>query len=311
MAAAPSSSSQGPPVSIGLHDLILMKPAGERIRLTTPRVRASAVGGHLSPFKGRGVEFDESRPYQHGDDLRTIDWRVTARTGKPHTKIFREERNRPVIVWADMQQTMAFATQGEYKRVMAARLAALVAWSAVGNGDQLGGLVFNEHAHYERKPRLGRRSALRLLELLAELSRGAPEAGSASPEAGIAQTLLRLTRVALPGHMLFLISDFAMLDAAAERCIRQLSGHSDVFLVRVFDPLEAELPPPGRYRIDTGGEVRVIDTRSDAARRRHRERFEARTAQLEALARLPGISLLSVSTADDPTVALGRYFMRS
>lgn len=310
MAAAPSSAS-GWPVSVDLHDLILLKPAGERIRLTTPRVRAFAVGGHLSPFKGRGVEFDESRPYQHGDDLRTIDWRVTARTGKPHTKVFREERNRPVLVWADMQQTMAFATQGAYKRVTAAQLAALISWSTVGNGDQLGGLVFTETAHHELRPRLGRRSALRLLELVAETSRAAPDAPPTPPAVAVEQTLLRLTRVARPGHMLFLISDFSGLDAAAERHVRQLSSHSDVFLVRVFDPLEAELPPPGRYRIQTGGDVRVIDTRSADVRRSHRERFEARTAQLKSLARLPGVTLLSLSTVDDPRTVLARHFMRA
>lgn len=310
MAAAPSSTGVAV-VSVDLQDLILQKPAGESIRLTTPRVRAFAVGGHLSPFKGRGVEFDESRPYQHGDDLRTIDWRVTARTGKPHTKVFREERNRPVMLWIDMQQTMAFATRGAYKRVTAARLAALIGWSAVGNGDQLGGLVFAEREHHELRPRLGRRAALRLLERVAEMSRADPDDAGDAPGETAEQTLLRLTRVARPGNMLFLLSDFATLDAAGERHIRQLSRHSDVFLVRVFDPVEAELPPPGRYRIQAGGETRVIDTRSAALRREHSARFEARTQQLEALARLPGVVLLSCSTAEDPRAVLARHFARA
>lgn len=309
MAAAPSTPTSRP-VSVDLHDLILLKAAGEGIRLTTPRVRAFAVGGHLSPFKGRGVEFDESRPYQHGDDLRTIDWRVTARTGKPHTKVFREERNRPVIVWIDMQQTMAFATRGAYKRVTAAELAALIAWSAVGNGDQLGGLIFSEAEHRELRPRLGRRSALRLLEQVAEMSRSVPGGAPAAPGEAVEQTLLRLTRVARPGNMMFLLSDFTTLEEPAERHVRQLARHSDVFLVRVFDPVEAELPPPGRYRIRLGSETRVIDTRPAETRRLHRERFEARTGRLEALARLPGVTLLSCSTAEDPRTVLARHFLR-
>ncbi len=308
--AAATSGADASPVSADLHDLILLKPAGESISLTTPRVRALTAGGHLSPFRGRGVEFDESRPYQHGDDLRTIDWRVTARTGKPHTKVFREERNRPVMVWLDMQQTMAFATRGAYKRVTAARLAALVAWSAVGNGDQLGGLVFSEHEHHELKPRLGRRSALKLLGQIADMSRAAPKGPAAPGGDALEQTLLRLTRVTRPGNMIFLLSDFGALDAAAERHIKQLASHSDVFLLHIFDPVEAELPPPGRYRILAGGEVRVIDTASAEARRRHRERFRARTARLEALARLPGVVLLSITTADDPRAVLARHFMR-
>ena len=133
--------------------------------MTAPRVRAvAASGGHLSPYKGRGVEFDESRPYQPGDDLRTIDWRVTARTGKPHTKVFREERNRPVFVWLDLRRPMLFATRGAYKGVRAAEMAALIAWSAVANGDRLGGLVFSETQHHELRPALGLRSALRLFQ---------------------------------------------------------------------------------------------------------------------------------------------------
>ena len=92
-----------------------------------------------------------------------MDWRVTARTGKPHTKVFREERNRPVFVWLDLRRPMLFATRGAFKAVRAAEIAALVAWSAVANGDRLGGLVFSETEHHELRPALGARAALRLL----------------------------------------------------------------------------------------------------------------------------------------------------
>ena len=122
-----ASAVERSPVSVDLKGLIDLKPGGEAIRLTAPRVRAFAAGGNLSPFKGRGVEFDESRPYQPGDDLRTMDWRVTARTGKPYTKVFREERNRPVIVWLDLRSSMLFATRRAYKAVAAAELAGLIA----------------------------------------------------------------------------------------------------------------------------------------------------------------------------------------
>src|SRR5690606_32335945 len=144
----PGRSSQArraeAPDRVTLERLIALKPAGESLKLTTPRVRALGAGGHLSAFKGRGVEFDESRPYQPGDDLRTMDWRVTARTGKAHTKVFREERNRPVIVWLDLRSSMLFGTRGVYKGVRAAEAAAIIAWSAVANGDRFGGLVFSE-----------------------------------------------------------------------------------------------------------------------------------------------------------------------
>jgi uncharacterized protein (DUF58 family) len=306
---ARASAVERSPVSVDLKGLIDLKPGGEAIRLTAPRVRAFATGGHLSPFKGRGVEFDESRPYQPGDDLRTMDWRVTARTGRPYTKVFREERNRPVIVWLDLRRSMLFATRRAYKAVAAAELAGLIAWSAVGHGDQLGGLVFTEDEHHELRPRLGRRAALRLLQLIVASSCWSErEAGAA--ESDTDRALVRLTRVARPGSMLFLISDFRVLSGDFERHIRQLASHGDVFLVHVFDPVEAELPPPGRYRIQSGSRSFTIETADARIRARHREQFERRRERLRALAASPGVALIECTTAAEPYEVLSKRFAR-
>jgi uncharacterized protein (DUF58 family) len=296
------------PISVGLTDLLRLRPAGEAIRLTAPRVRAAAVGGHLSPYKGRGVEFDESRPYQPGDDLRTIDWRVTARTGKPHTKVFREERNRPVFIWLDLRRPMLFATRGAYKGVRAAQAAALIAWSAVANGDRLGALVFSGAEHHEQRPALGVRSALRLLQTIASESLWQPADDEATAEQDAERALVRLTRVARPGSLIFLLSDFRRLGAEGERHLRQLASHCDLMLVHFFDAVEAELPPPGRYRIQSGARSFAIETGNEALRRRYRERFEERRAELRALARLPGIRLIECATFDEPRTVLAQYF---
>jgi uncharacterized protein (DUF58 family) len=300
---------QQTPNSVGLGELIRLRPAGEMIRLATPRVRAFESGGHLSPFRGRGVEFDESRPYQEGDDLRTIDWRVTARTGRPHTKVFREERNRPVILWLDLSASMMFATRTAFKAVVAARAAALVGWSAIANGDQLGGLVFNESRHDELRPRLGRRAALRLMQLMATSPAWNERNPGAGPGAAV-HALRRLIRVARPGSQAFLFSDFLDLDREFERQLRQLASHCDVLLVHTYDPVEAELPPPGEYRIEIGRRIHTIDTRDKAMRMRYRAGFEERRAQLTSFARLPGVRLLSVTTDEDPATTLSRYFAR-
>jgi uncharacterized protein (DUF58 family) len=300
----------GHPERVTLEALIALKPAGESIDLGAVRVRALASGGHLSAFKGRGVEFDESRLYQPGDDLRTMDWRVTARTGKPHTKVFREERNRPVMVWLDLRASMRFATQAAFKAVRAAEAAALVAWSAVGNGDRFGALVFSETEHHEQRPRLGRRAALQLLQLVSSDVFWAPPGTQPTDlEPGNADhALLRLTRVARPGGLIFLLSDFRGLGPDAERHIRQLARHAEVFLVHFFDPVEAELPPPGRYRIKIGGRSFAIDTADPALRADYRARFEARHAALAALARMPGVHLVDCATTADPRVELTRRF---
>jgi uncharacterized protein (DUF58 family) len=307
--AARATAAERSPVRADLKHLIELRAAGATIKLTAPRVRAFAVGGHLSPFKGRGVEFDESRPYQAGDDLRTIDWRVTARTGKPHTKVFREERNRPVMVWLDLRRGMLFATQRAYKAVVAAEAAALVAWSAVANGDQLGGLVFSDGEHHELRPRLGARAALRLMQLVASSSCWSPPQ-RVPAEGDPDRALLRLTRVVRPGSMLFLLSDFRSLSADFERHVRQLASHGDLFLVHIYDAIEAELPPPGRYRIRLDGRSFAIETSDAGLRARYAAQFAATRDRLRALARMPGVALIECATNDDPLEVLTKRFGR-
>jgi len=294
------------PARIELAELINLKPAGESISLTTLRAHAASSGGHLSPFKGRGVEFDESRPYEEGDDLRTIDWRVTARTGKPYTKVFREERDRPVIVWLDLRRPMLFATRGAFKAVRASQAAALIAWSTIANGDRLGGLVFGENEHLELRPRLGRGAALRLFQALTRPERWDTEASSA--EASGETALLRLTRVARPGSLVFMLSDFRNLGAMADRQIRQIARHADVFLLHFYDAIERELPPPGRYRVTSAGRTFAIETDSSGARERYRAQFAARRDRLAELARAPSIHLLECATTEDPRAVLAKRF---
>ncbi len=296
------------PVHVTLGRLVSLRPAGESLKLTAPRVRVAVEGGHVSPYKGRGVEFDESRPYQPGDDLRTMDWRVTARTGKPHTKVFREERNRPIFVWLDLRRPMLFATRGAFKAVRAAEVAALVAWSAVANGDRLGGLVFSEVEHHEHRPALGARAALRLLQTICTASFWRPPATAETLETDAERALQRLARVARPGSLIFLISDFRRLGADYERQLRRLAVHCDLLLVHCYDAVEAELPPPGRYRIVSAGRSFSIETANEATRRRYHERFAARRAALEALCRSPGVRMVDCPTDADPRRVLSSRF---
>lgn len=306
MNAAGAARSTSSPARIELAELMRLKPAGESLKIGALRVRAVDAGGHLSRLKGRGVEFDESRPYQPGDDLRTMDWKVTARTGKPHTKVFREERDRPVILWLDLRRPMLFATRGVFKAVRAAQTAALVAWSAVANGDRLGGLIFSDREHVELRPRLGRRAALRVLRVISDTAFwDAPHAAAAADQP---HSLERLTRVARPGSQIFLLSDFRALDNSFERHLRQVARHSDVSLVHFHDPVERGLPPPGRYRVLAGNRSVAIDTGAAAQRRAYRDRFLDRRARLAKLARFPGVQLLECGTEMDPQKVLSARF---
>ncbi|MCW8982700.1 MAG: DUF58 domain-containing protein, partial [Gammaproteobacteria bacterium] len=150
-------------VWIDIHDLIDLRHQAELMQRFTPRLLSSRSGSYQSHRRGRGMEFDEVRPYSAGDDVRSIDWRVTARSGKVHTKLYREERERAVLLAVDLQQSMHFATRGVFKSVLAAQLAALMAWHALKQGDRLGGMVFSDDEHLEVRPQSGRAAVLSFL----------------------------------------------------------------------------------------------------------------------------------------------------
>ncbi|HEY5623212.1 MAG TPA: DUF58 domain-containing protein [Gammaproteobacteria bacterium] len=302
------ASTQPSPARATLPELIGLRAAGESLNLAAIRVRALREGGHLSPFRGRGVEYDESRLYQPGDDLRTMDWRVTARTGEPHTKVFRDERDRPVLVWLDMRRPMHFATRGVFKSVRAAQMAALISWSAVANGDRLGGLVFSEREHVELRPGLGRRAALRLFRSITQDTMWSPEATDEEDQVDVEHALSRLTRVARPGSLLFLLSDFRNLGSRFEQNFRQLASHCDIFVIHFFDPVEVELPPPGYYRIHAGQKTVAIDTDSETARHRYEQQFAARREHLLSLEKYPSVHLIECATTGDPRAALAERF---
>jgi len=289
-------------VSITLKSLIdLAKPASglNMHRLT---IRSQQSGGYLSSFKGRGMEFDETRLYQPGDDIRSIDWRVTARTGKTHTKLFREEREKPVFISVDNRPSMQFATRGVFKSVQAKKLAALLAWVASQQGDRIGGQIFSQSSCKELKPQNGKHAVLHFLNALVVAD------DSAGDEFDLAKALARLAQHARPGSLVYVISDFRGINDQCENYLLKLSEHCDVVLVFIYDPLEKGLPTQGRFRFtnDQPNHQRevVIDT-SDKQRIAHYQlRFEDRLQKLKRIAQRRSLALIQCSTQDDPVQRL-------
>lgn len=282
-----------------LDELIRLSRPAAGLALARPTVRALQSGQYLSSFKGRGMEFDETRPYAQGDDVRHLDWRVIARTGEPHTKLFREERERPVFLAVDYRAAMFFATRGLFKSAMAARLAALIAWSARRHGDRIGGQIFSEAGRVEFKPEHGHRAVLRLLKSLVDRSVPATEG---HPETALEDALSRLPRHARPGSLVFVFSDFRHLNAAGEAALSRLARHCDGVLAMVFDPLEQALPL-GRHRYGHGGRDVVVDAdaRTAAEHERHfRERYE----RVRLLAERHRMRFVPCRTIDDPLLVL-------
>ncbi len=297
------------PVSVSQAGLIRLNGPARAIALDVLRVKSLQTGAYVSHFRGRGMEFDESRPYQPGDDPRSIDWRVTARSTTAYTKLFREERERPVLVCVDLRANMHFATRGCFKSVNASRAAALLSWAAHHRGDRLGGIIFGDTTHRELKPRLGRRAALRFVHQLVDHPDW-QNRGTAAGAEPLAQAMSSLRRVVRPGSLVVVISDFLGFSLAAQSYLSSVARHNEVLAVFINDPLEKELPPPGRYRVVSPDDELAIDTFAQAARRDYRQEFEQRTHELEAFCQRYGVHLMPMSTDDDPVstlqLALGR-----
>lgn len=303
MARLDHISEDASPVSVSQAGLIRLNGPARAIALDVLRVNSLQTGAYVSHFRGRGMEFDESRPYQPGDDPRSIDWRVTARSTTAYTKLFREERERPVLVVVDLRANMHFATRGCFKSVNASRAAALIAWAAHHRGDRLGGLIFGDTTHRELKPRLGRRAALRFVHQLAEhkdwKNRGVPD--GVEP---LTQAMSALRRVARPGSLVVVISDFIGFDRHAQSYLSSVARHNEVLAVFMNDPLERQLPPPGRYRVVSPDDELAIDTFASAAREDYANEFTERSRVLENFCHRYGVHLMPMSTDDDPVEAL-------
>ena len=294
------------PVSISQAGLIRLSGPARVIALDVLRVTSLQTGAYVSHFRGRGMEFNESRPYQPGDDPRNIDWRVTARSTEAYTKLFREERERPVLVVVDLRSNMHFATQGSFKSVVASRAAALISWAAHHRGDRLGVLIFGDSTHRELKPKLGRQSALRYVhELVNHPDWHDNEAADpADDEPPLTQAMAALRRVARPGSLVVVISDFVGLSRAAQAYLSGVARHNEVLAIFVSDPLEHDLPPPGRYRLVSHDSELAIDTYARNARKDYEQAFEERKHNLEKFCQRYSIHLLTLSTEDDPVESL-------
>lgn len=292
-----------------LDDLIALRFPAKQLRLSRRNRALSALAGpNKSNFRGRGIDFEEVRSYQPGDDIRSIDWRVTARTGSAHTKLFREERERPVLVVVDQRPGMFFGSRACFKSVLAAQLASLLTWSALDGGDRVGGLVFNGNEHREIRPRRSRRTVLALLSHLAEYNQALPLEQPVG-EDSFAHMLGNLRRIARPGSSLFLVSDFqGANEEHAREHLFQLAQHTEITAVACSDPMESKLPRAGRYAVTNGNERSELHTADRALRRTYHKNFLHQREGLTTEMRRLGIPILSATTDSAPFPLLQQYY---
>ena len=275
-----------------LTELVAMRAATAGLRLTSRRTaRALHAGSHRSIQRGRGLEFQEVRPYVNGDDPRTIDWRVTARRGRPHTKLFREERERPVWLLVDLSPAMFFGTRKQLKSALALRAAALLAWTAAGGGDRVGAAIIGSTNYRLIPPRAREGGVLPVLAALVDMQPSAPALAAA---VSLNDGLDALVPVAHPGSLILVLSDFAVLDRDTHSAWASLAVHNEFQLFRITDPLERAALPNGRFRVGIRGRSMILD----GARSRNSwlGKWEERNQRIEALAHRMGAPVTELDT---------------
>ena len=258
-------------------------------------------GEYHSVFKGRGMSFAEVREYQYGDDIRGIDWNVTARTGSPHVKVFEEERELTLMLVVDVSASSRFGTRSRMKSELAAELCGVLAFSAIKNNDKVGLILFSDRIERFVPPRKGRRHALRVLrELLYH-----PAAGLGTDIAGALEYLARVTR---RRAVAFLVSDF--LADGYEQALSVAARRHDLVAVRVGDVREREVPPIGfvEFEDPETGERALVNTSARAFRERYGEGRAAARARVDDLFRRGKVDSIDVSTGVPYERALRRFF---
>lgn len=254
------------PVHTGLNELVHLQTLASLVTSRKRRTAARQQGTAPSKQFGRGLDFAEVREYHAGDEVRMMDWNVTARTGRAHIKLFMEERERPVLFLVDQTSGMRFGTRGMFKSAMAARLSALLAWCAMADGDRIGGAVANPSSAERFKPAGQRRGIMRMLKTLAVASTLGDEASQDINRLSILRALQHIKSMAPSGSRLVFVSDFQNIDAQIEQELSVLLRRVEITPISIHDALENQLPARGvlPIRSRSGGAAFALNTGKSA-----------------------------------------------
>lgn len=284
-----------------LDSLLALRRYGAEMRRLLA-IESHRRGGPRAPAaRSQGMDYAESRLYSAGDDVRRIDWRVTARTGRAHTKLYQLERGNDVYCIVDQRAGMRFGTRAAFKSVVAAQLAALAGWAAAEGGDRFGALVAGAGGAVIRAG-AAEGSVPALCAALAA------DGDAAGDSAALDALAARAALEAPIGTRFVVVSDFADPEAALDGAVRRLRARGDVVLLWVLDPMEARLPPPGRYPLTDGARHLVLDTAPRAVRAAHGRALAARRERLARYAAQPGTRCHAVRTGEELFTALERPF---
>lgn len=294
----PGTSTTG--VYVTLEDLVRLKHRATGFSfLPRQPVQSLLAGRHASKLRGRGLNFEEIRQYLPGDDIRQIDWKVTARTRKPHSRIYTEERERPVILVVDQRLGMFFGSQQMLKSVAAAELAALGAWRTIAVKDRVGAIVFNDSEVREVRPQRSQATVMRILQNVLELNHLLKADSDQRPNPEMLNEALRRARQLTPHDgLVVLITDGDGGNQLTQHLATEISRHNDLLLVAVHDPLESSLPLAGRVVVSDGLRQLEVDTSASSTRDRFQQEFVEQADLAKRFLLTREIPILPISTAE-------------
>lgn len=257
------------------------------------RVNSNIAGNKLSLARGRGMDFDEVRKYQAGDDIRMIHWSLTARLGKPYTKIYKEERQRMIYLVVDQSASMNFGTKVCFKNVLAAKIAALLGWAALEHQEQIGGVIFDDTNAEYIKPQSSRHGMLRLFNYVT---------GKHLPQhyqGGLVSSLQLLANNIQSGSVVIVISDFFNITPEAYTYLQLINRKAEVVNFFTYDPLEQDLPKFGSYTFTDNGQRKLEISATKANKQRYHDSFTARLQKVENFARSNKMQFVKIATNDN------------
>jgi uncharacterized protein (DUF58 family) len=271
------------------------------------------LGGRMqSGLRGRGLTFEELREYLPGDDIRTIDWRVTARTGKPFVRVYDEEKERPALIVTDQRINMFFGSRRVMKSVAAAEVAALCAWRVLGSGDRVGGFVFNDTDIDELRPHRSREAVVGLCHSIATQNRSLTAAFAGAPsEEQLDRVLTTVANIARHDHLVVIISDFDGHSSTTRDTLLQLSARNDVICILIYDPFLLDLPKAGNLVISGGSLQAELTLRDTGTRKAVGDFARQRGEELVAWQKELGLPMLAVSTSEETAPQLRRLLDQS
>ena len=276
--------------------MVATRHHARQFNLTSIKKASSAISGlHDSRFRGRGMDYLESRIYQAGDDIRNMDWRVTARTGDAHTKLFQEERERPTYLVVDTNAGMHFGTRSQFKSVLASKVASLIGWSSVLQGDRIGVMTYGINGVHIIKATSGKRGMMAMMSQLIKAYDRQKQSHS-QQQHKLDEALKQLRTIIRPGSLVVVVSDFYTLGPDAKRHLLQLRKHNDVLGVKITDPFENQLPKPALYGVQTTNRPRVLDTQQNRTLKKLQSKQQQHLNDLKENVIKAGVPLIPIQT---------------